>query len=1036
MARSRPDYETLRPEYQDEYGLAPAPVGKIAQYRRGATTPPLVDPTYEPMPPEFSEPFPSDDGVVRAYRNPDDPSVFRFLPQSPTAEYETLPPEQDAPPLQLTPEQLEAARRGTLIPGNPDYVAPPPRQAFAATAPTTGRSVMTGALEKVMSPKTAATLVGGEASGGPMGMGLADAAPWLGGGLAFDDWQDAFRNKRGLGAEAGASAGVALTLAGVPLGMTKPITRGVRRVVGGVADAFSPRSIADDIVDTQRPIDTLVEDLLGSNYGPHNQPTSEAVVGAGHELRAPQVPERTRTDALPLSTAERNVVRQHIERLNEINAAANKPRTSMRAVIDSIAETKRAYPESEGWAPIEVKSFNNKGEPVYGVVGGSGYKFDKLPPNLESVAVPLRAEVSRINKLATKAKKAGNAAEAERLKGESRRVSEELKGVHDRHRNNMAQRVTDDIIELNRRGAAGDHDALVMLRQASWYHGLKTRLRTEFGGFGGVFADLLGATSPNTQVPQNFDSSVAAIRKFLNGDYDEIMDQFIRHLEGGGTATNYTGPVPRKDNNAKFGMNSNHVMKAFADLWRVTEKGQAPKARNFSGNLIGKTTNATIDVWAARYLRRIWGDEAGVNRAARIPPPAEHGVKGELNVDTPTKPEDISGEFGMGQSVLDDAAKRLEAAGIKSYDGRRINADDLQAMSWFLEKDLWRRNRWTSEGGEGGSFEQSLDAMPSERYNAGVSMTRNEAPTNEATAQAQAQLLGPLRQNPKVVAVRAEPTYGNYDKQNERSFDVEIVTEPGFDPNDLTQQMAQFGKDNGQTDVFISRVVPPKMVDLTPNARPGVEIYFQDRKSMERLKPLLEEIRKEGGDGFTFIADTRSGTPDPLSPRMRDVEGGADPSGYVGIRMQWVPEIAMRFDADFMKAYKADPEAALEKYRAEAEDLFATIADRAHESPGVNSSNVVRYDTQVFGQESYDDILQGKLAGTIGSSFDYGRNGIRRLGDHVEKRVAYLDGRRGGHQERPDAGSAADVSGGVSLDGLARGGRLPAYERLPAMREF
>lgn len=39
----------------------------------------------------------------------------------------------------------------------------------------------------------------------------------------------------------------------------------------------------------------------------------------------------------------------------------------------------------------------------------------------------------------------------------------------------------------------------------------------------------------------------------------------------------------------------------------------------------------------------------------------------------------------------------------------KINDDDLQAIVWFLEKEVWTKGNWTSAAGEGGSFEYEAD---------------------------------------------------------------------------------------------------------------------------------------------------------------------------------------------------------------------------------------------------------------------------------------------------------------------------------------
>ena len=75
-------------------------------------------------------------------------------------------------------------------------------------------------------------------------------------------------------------------------------------------------------------------------------------------------------------------------------------------------------------------------------------------------------------------------------------------------------------------------------------------------------------------------------------------------------------------------------------------------------NLNGESLEATIDVWAARLLRRvIYSGEAD----ARIIPSQETAVNNP--------------DFALGQLVFRRAAEKLN-----------MNPDDLQALVWFGEK--------------------------------------------------------------------------------------------------------------------------------------------------------------------------------------------------------------------------------------------------------------------------------------------------------------------------------------------------------------
>jgi hypothetical protein len=150
-----------------------------------------------------------------------------------------------------------------------------------------------------------------------------------------------------------------------------------------------------------------------------------------------------------------------------------------------------------------------------------------------------------------------------------------------------------------------------------------------------------------------------------------------------------------------FGNNSPAATTALLDMFRQIKPGKAPKTINFTGNLIGFGNEATIDVWAARYLR----DAAGL---PRIPPPAEKAVAGKHLTKSTFENPQIGSEFGFGQEVFSDAANILNTEGnIKAFNANigDMGADDLQAVVWFLEKEKWTKNGWTTKAGEGGSLD-------------------------------------------------------------------------------------------------------------------------------------------------------------------------------------------------------------------------------------------------------------------------------------------------------------------------------------------
>jgi hypothetical protein len=139
-----------------------------------------------------------------------------------------------------------------------------------------------------------------------------------------------------------------------------------------------------------------------------------------------------------------------------------------------------------------------------------------------------------------------------------------------------------------------------------------------------------------------------------------------------------SGLMPLRSNGKKFNANSMAVMKVIAGTW--LDNRSAPKTPNFAGNLSGRTVQATIDVWAARFLRQLLYENSG--QPWRIQPKSETGVSNE--------------DFALGQVIMERVAKKLD-----------MNPDDLQAVLWFAEKDNWEKQGWTkSIGAEKSSFDE------------------------------------------------------------------------------------------------------------------------------------------------------------------------------------------------------------------------------------------------------------------------------------------------------------------------------------------
>lgn len=97
------------------------------------------------------------------------------------------------------------------------------------------------------------------------------------------------------------------------------------------------------------------------------------------------------------------------------------------------------------------------------------------------------------------------------------------------------QRISDnlvaEILEIQQRAAQGDPSALKIMDNVGWYKNVESRLRSEYGSFSQMMADILGATSPNTPVATNFKFSKEILDRATRGDFDDLMDGFADALD-------------------------------------------------------------------------------------------------------------------------------------------------------------------------------------------------------------------------------------------------------------------------------------------------------------------------------------------------------------------------------------------------------------------------------------------------------------------------------------------------------------------------
>jgi hypothetical protein len=684
-------------------------------------------------------------------------------------------------------------------------------------------------------------------------------------------------------------------------------------------------------------------------------------------------PSQTLKRIVKLTKAERDVIKTDVANQEPKKGAAP---VILKDVVTEAERIKNEYPTEDGWLPINVQTGENIKDPSKRTPTFKVNKDGVLEINWQQPAYAFHIPPG------------------EKLKGPAGKAQLAT------HKQNLVDTMTSDVAAVVERAKNGDQDAIKIINQANWYRSMRTRLRQEFGGLGDVFADIIGATSAQTNVQQNFENALQVLRRYTRGEFDEEIAIYTARVESGDSLSSKELNALHNDENSPFKLitkasgvlfntNSPAATEALLDMFRQIKPGKAPKTINFTGNLIGFGNEATIDVWAARYLR----DAAGL---PRIPPPAEKAVSGKHLTKSTFDDPQIGAEFGFGQEVFNEAASELNASGIireVNPELGDIGPDDLQAVVWFLEKEKWTKNGWTTKAGEGGSLDYesvyggspdrnrvaqlrsiinkkgstpqqiadaqaelaTLEGAP-QRFTAGVSMERpNQRPTNPQQAQLASELTAPVKDDPTVIGYQANNTYGEFMGDAERALNFEVVTQTNFDPTNMTKALVEAGRKYDQDAVFVSKVVPAG----TANARPGVEVYFRDRQGADYAQQITAILRERGIDGFTFVTDARQ-----MDRVDVQAAGTEDVAGLVGIRFQYIPEFDDAFDASNAEQIFADKA-----------KLFRKVMNDVGEIDGITYADVVYYDTTVFkntdrsgtewinGGTSYEEYLRGAASG-------------------------------------------------------------------------
>ena len=216
---------------------------------------------------------------------------------------------------------------------------------------------------------------------------------------------------------------------------------------------------------------------------------------------------------------------------------------------------------------------------------------------------------------------------------------------------------------------------------ARWYSEFTPMLKREFGADAPLMAELLAATSPQTNPTVNFGYALDALEGIKSGRFKKIIDKFnqgLKMIADGKWEKSAPTPArflaewidkhdlkPKQSNGKLYGQHSIPVLQVFARRWLNDNRG--PKTRNFVENLLGISDEATIDLWADRTMRRI--GYASKERWRILP------QNGAAVSDA---------DFTFAQKAFRAAAEEL---GMKP--------SELQGALWFLEKKLYHDNGWS-----------------------------------------------------------------------------------------------------------------------------------------------------------------------------------------------------------------------------------------------------------------------------------------------------------------------------------------------------
>lgn len=558
-------------------------------------------------------------------------------------------------------------------------------------------------------------------------------------------------------------------------------------------------------------------------------------------------------------------------------------------------------------------------------------------------------------------------------------------------------------------------NAIEQVRQMQWYLGSRENIRSVFGGLGDLFVDLMAAASPQNKVQPNFDQAVTALRIAVDGGYDDIIAdvhrwatlhdsrkrkllEYFNHHRGQGRAKGSikrdaeyirllgeykvvktysaaskdkdsllkeSGEAPFKkptsnDEGTLFGVNSTGVALALADLFRITiaanpdtgTTASSPKTKRFGANLSGLSEAATVDMWVARFIRRMMNDVYR-GKFPRISPQAEPGVAGKVvggqtyfgQTGVPATDE-TNREFGMGQDVYDRVAAMLQDTGDSRFAG--LTPQMIQALTWFREKQVWGENGWSDA--VDGSVTEQFERESLRRYFANIEGGGDLTPTDLGRLHSAALASDPRPFGPKnarrVVTAKIRPSTSAY--SSDGAIDVEVASRKDWDGGLLMLEMVKVARERSLPATYFSRIVE----EDTPNSRPMVEVWFNEVQDARRAVSIAARAARGSGLRVELVTDIHN-----------------DGRKVPGIRVSWLPELSERQSVS-VGSSPANAARMMKKMRGIMGDVVVSISQEFDEG-AVQSIRPSSVETRVVHALEYDDAIQrGSVEETGGSIWD------------------------------------------------------------------